>query len=93
MSCGRCTCSSTPGQARAGEEVFAARPEADPGPLAKPLEPERPGLVDAANIDDRFKDRSAEWIVKTAERFYTGLGFSPLPEAFWTLSDLYPVKR
>jgi peptidyl-dipeptidase A len=51
-----------------------------------------PGLVDAANIDDRFKDKSAEWIVKTAERFYTGLGFSPLPETFWTLSDLYPVK-
>jgi peptidyl-dipeptidase A len=50
------------------------------------------GLVDAANIDDRFKDKSAEWIVKTAERFYTGLGFSPLPATFWTLSDLYPVK-
>jgi peptidyl-dipeptidase A len=50
------------------------------------------GLVDAANIDERFKDKSPEWIVKTAERFYTGLGFSPLPETFWTLSDLYPVK-
>jgi len=31
------------------------------------------------------------WIVKGAERFYTGLGFSPLPASFWTLSDLYPV--
>jgi peptidyl-dipeptidase A len=50
------------------------------------------GLVEAANIDDRFKDKSAEWIVKSAERFYTGLGFSPLPATFWTLSDLYPVK-
>ena len=50
------------------------------------------GLVDAANLDDRFKDKSQEWIVKTAERFYIGLGFSPLPATFWTLSDLYPVK-
>jgi peptidyl-dipeptidase A len=50
------------------------------------------GLVEGANIDDRFKDKSPEWIVKTAERFYTGLGFSPLPATFWTLSDLYPVK-
>jgi peptidyl-dipeptidase A len=29
--------------------------------------------------------------VKTAERFYTGLGFPQLPPTFWTKSDLYPV--
>ncbi|MEY2563498.1 MAG: peptidyl-dipeptidase [Verrucomicrobiota bacterium] len=50
------------------------------------------GLVEAANIDDRFKDRTPEWIIKTAEQFYTGLGFGPLPQSFWTKSDLYPVK-
>ncbi|HSH39917.1 MAG TPA: M2 family metallopeptidase [Chthoniobacterales bacterium] len=50
------------------------------------------GLVEAANIDDRFKGRDPEWITKTAEQFYTGLGFSPLPASFWTKSDLYPVK-
>jgi peptidyl-dipeptidase A len=50
------------------------------------------GLVDAANIDDRFKDKTPEWIIKTAEQFYTGLGFGPLPASFWTKSDLYPVK-
>lgn len=50
------------------------------------------GLVEGANLDDRFKDRSPEWIVKTAERFYTGLGFDPLPASFWVRSDLYPVK-
>src|SRR6266513_1160600 len=33
------------------------------------------GLVEAANIDDRFKGKTAEWIVKTAEQFYTVLGF------------------
>ena len=49
------------------------------------------GLVEAANIDDRFKGREPEWIVKTAEQFYTGLGFATLPATFWTKSDLYPV--
>ena len=49
------------------------------------------GLVEAANIDDRFKDKTPEWIIKTAEQFYTGLGFKPLPASFWTKSDLYPV--
>ncbi len=49
------------------------------------------GLIDAANLDDRFKDRSPEWIVRTAEDFYKGLGFGSLPATFWTLSDLYPL--
>jgi peptidyl-dipeptidase A len=49
------------------------------------------GLVDAANIDKYFEGRQPEWIIKTAEQFYTGLGFSPLPEGFWKKSDLYPV--
>ncbi|HKB88964.1 MAG TPA: M2 family metallopeptidase, partial [Opitutaceae bacterium] len=49
------------------------------------------GLVEAANIDDRFKGKTPEYIVKTAERFYTGLGFAPLPASFWVKSDLYPV--
>lgn len=49
------------------------------------------GLVEGVNFDDRFKDKSPEWIVKTAEQFYTGLGFPSLPESFWKLSDLYPL--
>ena len=49
------------------------------------------GLVDAANIDKYFEGRKAEWIIKTAEQFYTGLGFSALPATFWTKSDLYPL--
>src|SRR3954462_536386 len=52
---------------------------------------EWPGLVEAANIDKYFEGRKPEWIVKTAEQFYTGLGFSPLPQSFWDKSDLYPV--
>jgi peptidyl-dipeptidase A len=49
------------------------------------------GLVEAANIDRYFEGRDANWIIKTAEQFYTGLGFSPLPESFWKKSDLFPV--
>jgi peptidyl-dipeptidase A len=49
------------------------------------------GIVDAANLDDRFKGKSSEWVVKTAEQFYTGLGFPKLPATFWERSDLYPL--
>ena len=52
---------------------------------------EWPGLVEAANLDKYFKDRKLEWIARTAEQFYTGLGFPALPESFWQKSDLYPV--
>lgn len=50
------------------------------------------GIVSAASLDDRFKGRSPEWIVKTAEQFFTGIGMDPLPDTFWTRSDLYPLK-
>lgn len=49
------------------------------------------GLVEAANLDKYFKDRKPDWIIKTAEQFYTGLGFTPLPQSFWERSDLYPL--
>lgn len=51
------------------------------------------GIVPAAaDLDDRFKDKSPEWIVQRGEQFWKGLGFPSLPESFWKLSDLYPVK-
>ena len=53
---------------------------------------EWPGIVEAADLDPYFKDKSAEWVVKSAEQFYTGLGFAKLPKTFWERSDLYPVK-
>jgi peptidyl-dipeptidase A len=52
---------------------------------------EWPGLVEGANIDKYFEGRKPEWIIRTAEQFYTGLGFPPLPQNFWEKSDLYPV--
>src|SRR4030095_1551734 len=36
---------------------------------------EWPGRVEAANIDKYSEGRKPEWIIKTAEQFYTGLGF------------------
>ena len=50
-----------------------------------------PGLVDQANLDAYFRGAKPETIVKSAETFYTSLGFPALPDAFWQNSDLYPV--
>ncbi|MFN7958833.1 MAG: M2 family metallopeptidase [Holophagaceae bacterium] len=50
------------------------------------------GFVSAVDFDPYFKGWQPERIVKTAEAFYTGLGFDPLPASFWVKSDLYPVK-
>lgn len=49
------------------------------------------GLVEGADLTPFFKDRTPEWVARSAERFYVGLGFSKLPESFWKKSDLYPV--
>ncbi|HEY5284029.1 MAG TPA: M2 family metallopeptidase, partial [Polyangia bacterium] len=52
-----------------------------------------PGLVESANLDPFFKDKSREFIVRTAEDFYVSLGFPRLPESFWQKSDLFPVDK
>jgi peptidyl-dipeptidase A len=49
------------------------------------------GLVEAADLEPYFKGRTAEWVTKTAETFYTGMGFPQMPASFWPKSDLYPV--
>ena len=49
------------------------------------------GLSAGADLTPFFKDRTAEWVVKSAESFYTGMGFPKMPESFWPKSDLYPV--
>lgn len=51
---------------------------------------EWPALVAAANLDAQFALHPREWVAKTAEQFFTGLGFAPLPASFWQKSDLYP---
>lgn len=51
-----------------------------------------PGIAEGVDLDPYFKGKSAEWIVKQGESFYTSIGMKPLPKTFWTKSDLYPVK-
>ena len=50
------------------------------------------GLVEGVNYDRFLTNRAPEWITKTAEEFYVGLGFPRLPETFWSRSDLFPAK-
>ena len=45
----------------------------------------------AVSLDPLFKDKKPKWIVQTAEKFYTSLGFPPLPKSFWEKSDLYAL--
>jgi len=52
-----------------------------------------PGLVENTSLDPFFKNKSREFIVRTAEDFYVSLGFPRLPESFWQKSDLYPVDK
>jgi peptidyl-dipeptidase A len=49
------------------------------------------GLADGADLTKYFEGRTPEFVIKSAEQFYTGMGFKPLPSTFWTKSDLYPV--
>ena len=49
-------------------------------------------MVASSSMDAAFKTHDAEWVARTAEGFWTGIGMEPLPEVFWKGSDLYPVK-
>ena len=49
------------------------------------------GLSEGADLTPFFKDRTPEWVAKSSEQFYVGLGFPALPQSFWEKSDLYPV--
>jgi len=67
-----------------------------PGPIPAHWLPNRwgqgwPGLVEGIDMDAPFKDKTREYIVEQAERFYVSMGFPELPESFWTKSDLYPA--
>lgn len=47
--------------------------------------------VEALNIDNVLKAKGVEWMARKGEEFYSGLGFKPLPQTFWTKSSLYPL--
>jgi len=46
--------------------------------------------VQGLNLDSVLKTKSAEWIVREAEKLYTSLDFDTLPAIFWQKSSLYP---
>lgn len=48
-------------------------------------------MTPSASLDAAFREKNAEFVVRGAERFYTGLGFAPLPATFWERSDLYAL--
>ncbi len=49
--------------------------------------------VEGVDLDAALKDKSAEWLVQTAEEFYVSLGFEKLPPVFWEKSSLYPAPK
>ena len=42
-------------------------------------------------LDDALAEKTPEWIVEQAERFFVSLGFDAMPESFYTRSSLYPL--
>jgi len=46
--------------------------------------------VEGLNIDSVLSTKNREWIVKAGEDLYQSLGFSALPQTFWSKSNLYP---
>lgn len=49
---------------------------------------EWPGIVEGINLDNMFKGKSPEWIVKQGEKFYVSMGMPQLPQSFW-ISRIY----
>lgn len=47
--------------------------------------------VPGIDLDQALKDKSPEWVIHQAEKFYVSLGFQPLPKSFWDKSSLYPA--
>lgn len=48
-------------------------------------------MVEVPALAAAFEDKSPEWIVQTAEAFFTSMGRPALSKSFWEKSDLYPV--
>jgi peptidyl-dipeptidase A len=52
---------------------------------------EWPGIVEGIDLDAMFRDVQPQWMIEQAERFYTSMGFDPLPLTFWGRSDLFEL--
>ena len=66
-------------------------PEAASRRTGSPTAGRRSGRASSADADLEpvFKGRSAEWVARTAEQYYTGLGLAPLPASL--LDEVGPV--
>ncbi len=49
--------------------------------------------VEGVNLDAALADKTPQWQVEQAERFYVSLGFEKLPAIFWEKSSLYPAPE
>ena len=52
---------------------------------------EWPGLVQSVDLNPLFKDRTPEWIVKSAVTYGESIGLPFVPKSFWEKSDLYEL--
>ena len=43
------------------------------------------------SLDDAFRGKTSEWVVRSSEDFYKSLGFPALPASFYEKSSLYPL--
>jgi len=50
-----------------------------------------PGIVEGIDLDALVADRSPEWLLTKAERYYVSMGLPALPASFWENSDLYAL--
>ena len=82
-SCGRSTCSSTPGRNTSWRSGTACRCPSASRRIGCPTDGRRTGRPWSPRRTSTTASRAAvaEWVVKTAERFYTGMGFSRCPRA------------
>lgn len=47
--------------------------------------------VDGFDLDGALREKPREWLMEQGERFYTSIGFDPLPASYWEKSSLYPL--
>lgn len=50
-----------------------------------------PEIVEGIDLDALVADKSPQWLLEQAERYYTSMGFPSLPPSFWEKSDLYAL--
>lgn len=46
-----------------------------------------------AALDSALAEHTPQWLVEQSERFYTSIGFEPLPRSFYDRSSLYPLPE